>query len=152
VGKKNPMLEDFNQFQCMDVALHTLRTEMMPRTSEARSIKSYSREIRLERCKAFEIVGRREQIDVWECRPHATRLRAVVVPAEHRIKPDDAPAAATQTPHFLTQLLGRAGVVTIGDDHHRRPRIEYASRVPPIESSKALSDLCAAADTLCHQR
>src|SRR5262249_15165685 len=114
--------------------------------SEMRSIKSYSREIRLERCKAFEIVGRREQIDIWECRPHATRLGVVFVPPEQRLNQDDARPAATQPPLSPPQLPRRAGVVTTGDDHPRSPRFESASRVPPIKSRKPLSDLCAAAD------
>src|SRR5262245_45579644 len=117
-----------------------LRAEMMPRMSEARSIKSYPGEIGLKGRKAFEIVGRGKQIDKRQRCLHAPRLRTVVAPADQRIEPDNAPAAATQTPHFLTELLGRTGVVTVGNDHNGSARIDHAARVPTVERREALAN------------
>src|SRR5262245_2893408 len=128
-----------------------LRAEMMPRMSDARST-SYPREIRFERRQAFKIVRGREQVDIGQRRLHAARLRAVVAPADQGIEPGDAPTAATQAAHFLAQHFGRAGIVTVGDDHHRSPRIDHAFRVPAIERGEAFSDLRASANALCHQR
>jgi hypothetical protein len=67
---------------------------------------SYPREIRLESRQAFEIVRGGEQVDVWQRRLHAARLRAVVAPADQGIEPDDAPATATQAAHFLAEHFG----------------------------------------------
>src|SRR5262245_13439815 len=91
-----------------------LRVEIMRRMSEARSMRSDPRQIRLERRKAFEIVRRRKEINVRQRGLHATRLRAVVTPADQRVEPDNTPATAAQAPHFLTQLFRRARVVTVG--------------------------------------
>src|SRR5262249_3445472 len=128
-----------------------LRVEMMLRMSAARSMRSDPRKIRLERRQAFEIVGGSKQIHIGQGRPHAARPRAVVPPPARAIEPDNAAATPTQTAHFLTQLLGRTGVVTIGDDHDRGAGIDDAPCVPPIECGKAFPDLCAATDALCHQ-
>src|ERR1700676_3837549 len=75
-----------------------VRTEMMPRMSDALRIGSYPRKIRLERREAFEIVGWSKKVDIGQCRAHAARLRAVVAPADQRIQPDDPAAAAPQAP------------------------------------------------------
>src|SRR5215470_408246 len=53
-----------------------LRVEIMRRISEARSMRSDLCKIGLERREAFEIVGRRKEIDIGQCRLHPTRLRA----------------------------------------------------------------------------
>ncbi len=52
--------------------------------------RSNPRQIRLERSEAFEIVRRREQIDVRQCRLHAAGLRRIIAPADQRIEPDDS--------------------------------------------------------------
>ena len=62
------------------------------------------------------------------------------------------PAAPAQPPHFFAELLGLAGVVAVGDDHHRGARIDDAPRMPAIEGGEALADPGAAADALRHQR
>src|SRR5262245_348302 len=129
-----------------------LRADMMPRMSEARSMTSYPREIRFEGRQAFEIVRGREQIDIRQCRLHAARLRAVVAPANQGIEPDDAPAAATQTAHFLAEHFRGAGIVTVGNNHHRSARIYHAFRVPTVKRGETFPDLGAAANPLCHQR
>src|SRR5215471_21854480 len=125
-----------------------LRADMMPRMSDARSIKSYPGEIGLECRKAFEIVRGGKQIDIGQRCLHAARLRAVIAPANQRIEPDNPSAAPTQPPHFLTELLGCTGVIAVGHDHHGRARIDHAPRVPTIESGEALTNLRAAADAL----
>src|SRR5262245_20740242 len=129
-----------------------LRAEIMPRMSEARSITSYPCEIRLEGRQAFDIVRRREQVDIWQRRLHAARLRAVTAPADQRIKPDDAPAAATQAAHFLAKYFGRASIISVGHNHHCSPRIDDPFRVPTVECGEAFSDPGASANALCHQR
>src|SRR6202008_1865808 len=117
-----------------------LRAEMMARMSAARSIESYPGKIGLKSRKAFKIVRGGNQIDIRQCGLHAARLRAVITPANQRIEPDNAPAAAAQTPHFLTELLGRTGVVTVGHDHNSSTRIDHAPRVPAVERGEALTN------------
>src|SRR5262245_21397676 len=113
---------------------------------------SDSREIRLERREALEIVGGREQVDVRQRGAHAARRRLIIAPADERIEPDDAAAAAAQAPHLGGEALRFAGVVAVGDDHDCGARIDDAGRVPAIERGEAVADARAAANALRHQR
>src|SRR5258708_17995951 len=123
-------------------------TESM--TSPASFMASDPRQIGLERGEAREIMRRREQIDIGERRLHAARLRGVVPPADQRVEPDDAAAAAAQLPHLVGEALRRTGIITVGDDHHRGARGDHALGVPAVECRQALADARAAADPLRH--
>src|SRR5580700_2955722 len=128
-----------------------LRDAIVSRMSSARFISNL-RQIRLERGEAFQIVRRREQIDIGQRRLHAARLRRVIAPADQRIEPDDFSATPPQPAHLLAELARFAGVVAVGDDHQRGARIDDAPRMPAIEGGEAFADPRAAADALRHQR
>src|SRR6202161_4098269 len=128
-----------------------LRDAMVSRMSSARFMSNL-RQIRLERGETFEIVRRREQIDIGQRRLHAARLRRVIAPADQRIEPDDFPATPAQPAHLLAELARLAGIVAVGDDHQRGARIDDAPRMPAIEGGEAFADPGAAADALRHQR
>src|SRR5437870_13021623 len=101
---------------------------------------SYPRQIWFQRREALEVVGGSEEVDIGQGGPHTARLRAVVPPADQRIEPDDPAATAAKAPHLLGKLLGLAGIVAIGDDHHGGARIDDAPRVPAIEGGEAFAD------------
>src|SRR5580692_2729876 len=128
-----------------------LRDAILSRMSSARFISDL-RQIGLECGETFEIVRRREQIDIGQRRLHAARLRRVIAPADQRIEPDDFFATPPQPAHLFAELFRLAGVVAVGDDHQRGARIDDAPRVPAIERGQTLADLRAAADALRHQR
>src|ERR1700734_2254578 len=128
-----------------------LRDEILSRMSSARFM-SHLRQIGLERGETFQIVRRREQIDIGQRRLHAARLRGVIAPADQRVEPDDFFAAPPQPAHLLAELTRLAGVVAVGDDHQRGARIDDAPGMPAIEGGKTFTDPRAAANTLCHQR
>src|SRR5580700_4863291 len=128
-----------------------LRDEMLSRMSSARFMSDL-RQIGLERGETFEIMRRREQIDIGQRRLHAARLRRVIAPADQRIEPDDFPATPPQPAHLFAKLARLAGVVAVGDDHQRGARIDDAPGVPAIEGGEAFADPGAAADALRHQR
>src|ERR1700684_1138552 len=128
-----------------------LRDAMVSRMSSARFMSNL-RQIRLERGETFQIVRRREQIDIGQRRLHAARLRGVIAPADQRIEPDDFSTAPPQPAHLLAELARLAGVVAVGDDHQRGARIDDAPRMPAIKGGEALADPRAAADALRHQR
>src|SRR5580704_6655388 len=128
-----------------------LRDAISSRISSARFM-SHLRQIRLECGEAFQIVRRREQVDIGQRRLHAARLRRVIAPADQRIEPDDFAATPPQPAHLLAELARLAGVVAVGDDHQRGARIDDAPGVPAIEGGEAFADPCAAADALRHQR
>src|SRR5262245_18779932 len=111
-----------------------------------------ARQIRFEGGQGFEIMGRREQIDVGQRRLHALRDRRIALPPEHRVEPDDAPAAPLELPHFRGKGRRRARVVTIGDDHNAGARMNDARGMPAVEGSEAFADARAAAGTLRQQR
>src|SRR5580704_5714092 len=127
-----------------------LRDAMVSRMSSARFISDL-RQIVFERGETFQIVRRREQIDIGQRRLHAARLRRVIAPADQRIEPDDFLAAPPQPAHLLAELFRLAGVVAVGNDHQRGSRIDDAARVPAIEGGQTLADLRAAADALRRQ-
>src|SRR5262245_40440459 len=85
-----------------------LRVEMTSRMSVASSMASDPGQIGLERRETFEIVRRREQVDVGQGSLHAARLRAVIAPADQGIEPDDAAAGAAHGPHRLAEPFSRA--------------------------------------------
>ena len=64
-------------------------------------------------------------------------------------QPQAAPPA--QPSHLLAKLLRLAGVIAVGDDHHRGAGIDHAPRMPAVERSEALADARAAADALVAQ-
>src|SRR5580693_8565466 len=128
-----------------------LRDAIVSRMSSARFILDL-RQIRLERREAFEIVRRREQIDIGQRRLHAARLGRVIAPADQRIEPDDFAATPPQPAHLLAELTRLAGVVAVGDDHQRCARTDDAPGMPAIEGGEAFADPRSAADALCHQR
>src|ERR1700685_250054 len=128
-----------------------LRDAMVSRVSSARFMSNL-RQIGFERGETFQIMRRREQIDIGQRRLHAARLRGVIAPADQRIEPDDFPATPAQPTHLLTELARLAGVVAVGDDHQRSARIDDAPRVPAIEGGEAFADPRAAAAALRHQR
>ena len=61
-------------------------------------------------------------------------------------------AAAAKPAHLGGKRLRLAGVVAVGDDDHRGPRIDHALGVPAVEGGEALADPRAAADPFRHQR
>src|ERR1700719_1671780 len=128
-----------------------LRDAMLSRMSSARFMSDL-RQIGLERGETFQIVRRREQIDIGQRRLHAARLRSVIAPADQGIEPDDFSAAPQQPAHLFAELPRLAGVVAVGDDHQRGARIDDAPGVPAIEGGQTFADLGAAANTLRHQR
>src|SRR3984957_5993490 len=128
-----------------------LRDEILSRMSSARFMSDL-RQIRLERRETFQIMRRREQIDIGQRRLHAARLRGVIAPADQRIEPDDFSAAPPQPAHLFAELARHAGVVAVGDDHQRGARIDDAAGVPAIEGGETFADPGAAADALRHQR
>src|SRR6202045_2191760 len=122
-----------------------LRDAMLSRISSARFMSDL-RQIGLKRRETFEIVRRREQVDIGQRRLHAARLRRVIAPADQRIEPDDFSAAPPQSAHLFAELARLASVVAVGDDHQRGARINDAAGVPAIEDGKAFADPRAAAD------
>src|SRR6516162_10644311 len=80
---------------------------------------SYPREKRFQGSKTLEVMGRREEVDIRQCGLHAARLRTIVPPADQGIEPDDPAAAPAEPPHFIGESLRLAGIVSVGDDHHR---------------------------------
>src|SRR5579862_393995 len=128
------------------------RVETISRMSLARFIGSDLRQIGFECRQTFKIMRRREQVDIGQRRLHAARGRRIVAPADQRIEPDDLFAAPAQPTHRRGKFFGRAGVVAVGDDHHRGARVDDAPCVPAIEGGEAFADPGAAADALRHQR
>src|SRR5580700_1437100 len=128
-----------------------LRDAIVSRMSSARFMSDL-RQIGLERGETFEIVRRREQIEIGQRGLHAACLRGVIAPTDQRIEPDDFPATPAQPAHLFAELARLAGVLAVGDDHQRGARIDDAPRVPAIEGGEAFADPRAAADALRHQR
>jgi hypothetical protein len=94
---------------------------------------------------------RGEQIDIRQCGRHTARRRLVTVPTDQRIEPDDALATAPKRRHFRAEHVGRAGIVTVGKDHHAGARMNDAHRMPAIKASQTVADSRTATDAFRHQ-
>src|ERR1700694_1504930 len=67
-------------------------------------------------CKALEVMGRQEVVDVRHGSLHSDRLRPIVLAAEQRVEPDKPVTAALQRAHFVCQQLDIASIPTVADD------------------------------------